>query len=400
MGTSALATTQRGGHDAHEPGPAGLWALLLSSIFPMLGLFALGPALPRVAAAFADDPNAEVLAQLIGGASGISFALSSPIIGGMVGRWGYRPVYLASLIAFAAFGTVPVLLDSLPMILLTRLLLGVCVAGAMTAGLAGIGTLDAARRPRMYGRNAMLSSVGAMVIFPAVGALSTIGWRLPFLIHLIALAVVPMAMALPSRPAATADAHAPAGRGLGVAPALLVLAAFIGLVMYVDPMFSPFYLQTIGVTDPRLAALPLSGMSLGSLIMTSNYGRLYARFGARALFAATLILTGLGLLAAGLAPSLPAFAAAMFVVSCGIAMFAPNVSAHIAATSTNMARGIGWAMSAMFAVQVAFPFLAHAISQAVGPASVFHIFGACALVAGIGVVVLARRSLRPAVGAA
>ncbi|WP_169799568.1 MFS transporter [Novosphingobium lentum] len=395
-----MEAKQTGGHDAHLPGPIGLWSLLLSSIFPMLGLFALGPALPRVAAAFSADPNAEVLAQLIGGASGISFALSSPIIGGMIGRWGYKPVYVVSLLAFAAFGTVPALLHSLPLILLTRVLLGVCVAGAFTAGLAGIGTLDATQRPRMYGRNAMLSSVGAMAIFPAVGALSTIGWRLPFLIHLIALAVVPMAMTLPSKPVATAQAHAhahaPTGHGLGVAPVLLVLAAFMGLAMYVGPMFAPFYLKTIGVTDPRLAALPLSGMSLAALIVTGNFGRLYARFGARTLFAATLVLTGLGLLAAGLAPSLPAFAAAMFVVSGGLAMFAPNVSAHIAATSTNFARGIGLAMSAMFAVQVAFPFLARAISQAVGPASVFHIFGGCALVAGIGTVALARRTIRPA----
>lgn len=361
----------------------------------MLGLFALGPALPRVAAAFSADPNAEVLAQLIGGASGVSFALSSPIIGGMIGRWGYKPVYLVSLVGFAAFGTLPFVLGSLPMILVTRLILGVCVAGAMTAGLAGIGTLDPDQRPRMYGRNAMISSLGAMVIFPAVGALSTIGWRLPFLIHLVALAVVPMAMTLPNGPAPASRTHAVSRRGLGVAPILLVLAGFMGLVMYVGPMFAPFYLRTIGIADPRLAALPLSGMSLASLIMTGNFGRLFARFGARSLFAAILVLTGLGLLAAGLAPNLPTFMAGMFVVSCGIAMFAPNISAHIAATSTNMAGGIGWAMSAMFAVQVAFPFLARAISQAIGPASVFHIFGGCALVAGLGVLAVARRTLRP-----
>lgn len=393
-------STQGGEHEPHQPGPVGVWALLISSLLPMLGLFALGPALPRVAAAFAADPNAEVLAQLIGGASGVSFALSSPIIGGMIGRWGYKPVYLVSLVGFAAFGTLPFGLASLPAILATRLILGVCVAGAMTAGLAGIGTLDAELRPRMYGRNAMISSLGAMVIFPAVGALSTVGWRLPFLIHLIALAVVPMAMTLPNGPAPAASGRAVSSRGLGVAPILLVLAGFMGLVMYVGPMFAPFYLRTIGITDPRLAALPLSGMSLGSLIITSNFGRLFAHFGARSLFAAILLLTGLGLLAAGLAPNLPVFMAAMFVVSCGIAMFAPNISAHIAATSSNMAGGIGWAMSAMFAVQVAFPFLARAISRAVGPASVFHIFGGCALVAGIGVLAVTRPGLRVARGKA
>ncbi len=378
------------------PGAIGLWALLLSSLFPMLGLFALGPALPAVAAAFPGDPNAEVMAQLIGGASGISFALSSPIIGRMIERWGYKQIYIISLVAFAIVGTLPVLLNSLPLILLSRLVMGMCVAGTMTAGLAGLATLPADVRPGLYGRNAMMSSVGAVVVFPLVGAISTYGWRWPFLIHLVALAAVPMAMTLPNwqSPVKHAARAAVGGRGLGVSPVLLLLAGFIGLVMYVGPMFSPFYLHSIDVTDPRLAALPLSGMSVGALMMTGNYGRLYARLGAHKLFALTLVLSGLGLLAAGFAPNLPVFMAAMFCVSCGIALFAPNVNSHIAATSANPARGIGWAMSAMFAVQVAFPFIARAISQATGPAGVFISFGICALVPGIATAVFAWRKGR------
>lgn len=361
----------------------------------MLGLFALGPALPAVAAAFPSDPNAEVMAQLIGGASGLSFALSSPIVSGMIERWGYKRVYIGSLVAFAIIGTLPVLLNSLPMILASRVIMGMCVAGAMTAGLAGLATLPAHVRPTLYGRNAMMSSVGAIVIFPAVGAISTYGWRLPFLVHLVALAAVPMAMTLPDRPAPGKHARtAVGGRGLGVSPVLLVLAGFIGLVMYVGPMFSPFYLHSIDITDPRLAALPLSGMSAGALIMTGNYGRLHARLGAHKLFALTLVLSGLGLLIAGFAPNLPVFMAGMFCVSCGIALFAPNINSHIAATSANPARGIGWAMSAMFAVQVAFPFLARAISQAAGPAGVFIAFGICALVPGIATVMISWRSAR------
>lgn len=389
-----METTQGGDAAAQVPGPLGLLALLTSSIFPMLGLFALGPALPRVAAAFSADPNAELLAQLIGGAAGFSFALSSPIVGGMIGRWGYKPVYLVSLVAFALFGTLPYVLDSLPVILVTRLFLGVCVAGAMTAGLAGIGTLPAAERPRLYGRNAMFTSVGAVIVFPTVGALSTLGWRLPFLIHLVALLVIPLAMTLPARANPETRATIPEGRGLGVAPVLLLLAAFIGLVMYVGPMFAPFYVRSIGVTDPRLAAIPLSAMSIGSLLVTSSYGRLHARFGAIGLFVATLVLSGAGLLSAGLSTHLAMFVVSMFAVSCGLALFAPNLNSYIAATSTNMARGIGWAMSAMFAVQVAFPFLARELSQSAGPAAVFHVFGGCALVTGLALAALARRGSR------
>jgi MFS family permease len=369
------------------PGAVGLWALLVGSLVPMAGLFAMGPALPVMAADFSENPDAELLVQLIGGASGIAFALSSPAIGAMIGRIGYKRVYIVSLLVFALFGTLPALLDSLPLILATRVVLGVAIAGAMTAGLAGLGALPAEMRPRMFGRNAMIASVGAILVFPSVGALSEIGWRLPFFIHALALVIVPMAMALSSAsgsmPARTIESALPRGQGLGVAPLLLVMAGFIGLTMYIGPMFAPFYLRSIGVTDPSLAALPLSAMSVASLMMTSVYGRLHARFGAHVLFALTLLLTGSGLLVAGLAQSLPLFIAAMFAVSCGLAIFAPNLNSHIAATSTNAARGIGWAMSAMFAVQVAFPFIARLISQAFGPDGVFLSFGASALLAGI-----------------
>jgi MFS family permease len=197
---------------AAVPGAVGLWSLLVCSLFPMFGLFALGPALPLLAQNFATDPNAEILAQLIGGASGFAFALASPVIGVLIGRWGFKSVYLVSLVGMAVVGALPVMLGNLLLIVLTRVLLGVFVAGGMTAGLAGIGTLPAAVRPRMYGRNAVVASVGAMVTFPVVGALATYDWRLPFLIHLLALAVVPMAMTLPpsARPASPVRVPTPA----------------------------------------------------------------------------------------------------------------------------------------------------------------------------------------------
>lgn len=369
------------GQAATEPGAVGLWSLLVCSLFPMFGLFALGPALPLVAQTFAADRNAEILAQLIGGASGFAFALASPIVGGLIGRWGYKSVYLVSLVGMALVGALPVVLGNLPLIVLTRVVLGVFVAGGMTAGLVGIGTLPAAVRPRMYGRNAVVASLGAMVTFPVVGALATYDWRLPFLIHLLALAVVPMALTLPPSPRLHSTVKEPGARGMGVSAAALAMAGFIGLVMYVGPVFTPFYLQTIDVTDPRLAALPMSAMSLASLLMTTNFGRLHARFGAHRLFAAIFLLVGCGLLGAGMAQSLPVYIAGMFVVSCGLALFSPNINSYIAATSANPARGIGWAMSAMFAVQVVFPFLALAISQAVGPVMVFYLFGVGGLIA-------------------
>ncbi len=159
----------------------------------------------------------------------------------------------------------------------------------------------------------------------------------------------------------------------------MLTAAFIGLVMYVGPVFAPFYVSENGVTDPRLAALPMSAMSIGALIMASNYGRLHGRFGTTPLFFLTMALAGIGLVGAGLAGSLPVFIAAMFTVACGLALFTPNLGTYITSTSQRPARGIGWAMSAIFAVQILFPFIAQAIEAALGPAAVFLLLGGMAL---------------------
>lgn len=137
--------------DGAVPSGAALWGLLLCSLFPMMGLFSIGVDLPQVAEAFSGQANATFLVQMMGGSTGFAFALSSPLIGFLIERFGYRNVYLVSVTAFALVGAIPVLLDSLPLIIVSRCVLGVATAGAITAGMTGLGALPAAIRPRMFG---------------------------------------------------------------------------------------------------------------------------------------------------------------------------------------------------------------------------------------------------------
>jgi len=367
---------------AHSmPGQAGLIALLLCSLFPLIGLFAIGIDLPRIADAFKDEPNAQLLAQLIGGGTGLAFALSSPLVGYLIDRFGYRNIYIGSLFIFAAIGVLPAFLDNLPLIVITRFILGVSVAGTITAGMSGLGKLPDNIRARMFGRNAMVSSLGAIICFPLVGRLAALGWRVPFAIHLIALLVIPLALTLPSERRIPQAARPVRARGLGVSTGLLLLAAFVGLTMFFGPSFAPFYLVSIGITDPELASVHLVTMSCCSLIMTTSYGWLHSRFGTTSLFWATLFLVGCGLVSAGFSSALPVFAASMGLVACGLAIFTPNLGSAISASSGgNPGRGIGWAMSAMFAVQVLFPFIAESIRATLGTKWVFLCFGAVSLV--------------------
>jgi len=377
------------------PRRAGLISLVLCGFSPLIGLFAIGVDLPRIAGAFADSPNATLIAQLAIGVTGLSFAVSAPLIGGLIERYGYARVYQVSLAAFAIIGVLPMMLNDLLAILLSRCVMGVAVAGSTTAGMSGIGALPAGLRARMFGRNAIVGSIGSLIIFPVTGALAAWGWRMAFLIHLLALVALPLSLTLPRVPVAPRDApaaNAAAGRGRsGASPGLIATSAFVGLVMFVGPMLAPFYLASIGVTDPKLVALPLSIMSMGSLLMTTNYGRLHARFGTTAIFAATLFLVGCGLIGAGSSLTLPLFAASMFLSACGTAMFVPNLGAAISAAATGSpGRGIGFAMSAMFIMQAVLPFLAEGLRALLGPRGIFVGLGAAAILLAIGFVLAAR----------
>lgn len=376
------------------PSTGALWAMLLCTLFPTVGLFALGPATPSIAAAFPDNPDAVLLAQLIGGVAGFAFALVSPVVGIAIERWGHRNVYLVSVAGFGLAGAMPALLGDLWTILATRALLGVTIAGAMIAGVTGLSLLPAAIRPRMFGRNALVASLAAIAMFPLVGALTELGWRWPFLIHLFAFAILPFAFGIPRHVRAAPTASEAKGSGLGISPVMLLVAGFTGFTMYIGPMFSPFYLHSIGVTDPKLVALPLSCMSIASLLVTSQYGRLHGRMGVYALFVFLFALMGIGLLLGGIAPALAMFVAAMFLLSCGQSLFTPNLNAYIAETSAVPARAISWAMAAMFAVQVAFPFIAQAITRSVGPSAVFLLLGVASILVAAAFAAAAIRSGR------
>src|SRR3546814_14007323 len=108
---------------------AGRAALLMVAALPVLALYGFGIALPPLARAFADNPNAVLLSQLVGGVVGFALALSSPIVGWLIDRFSYRTVLLFSCAAFALAGSVGGILDNLYLILATRLLLGVPLAG-------------------------------------------------------------------------------------------------------------------------------------------------------------------------------------------------------------------------------------------------------------------------------
>ena len=391
-------------HPAHgqaasaEIGWLGRVAFVSTAVFSTLALYGFGIALPVIARAFTGQPNIILLSQLVGSMVGFAFAFGSPVIGVLIDRFSYRTVLIVSSVAFALFGTVAGLLDNIYAILALRVLLGFTVAGAMLASLAGIGTLPTKERTQLLGRQGYVGGTLAIGIYPLVGLLASIGWRWPFVLHLVSLVIVPMALTLPKtarkiRVKAIEAAERPPLLA-GVPPTILLTAAFVGMSGVLGAIFSPFFLVHVGIVDPKLQSIPLMGEGVGSIIASLAYSRVHHRLGPSKTFGLALTALGVGLVCASFSTSLPTLAIALGVSASGVSMSNANLSASVLeAARESPGRAIGLTTSAFYGAQALFPFIATGIQHVTGPASVFVAFGVCAAVMGLtyGVSAFSRR---------
>jgi len=358
-------------------------ALLACGIFVTIGLFSPGLVLPQIAAAFSGTPQAPLLSELIGTIAGFSFALSAPFCGTLVGLRGCRQVILPGLVLFAAFGALPAVLDNLWLIVAIRFALGIATAAVFTAALAGIGTLAPHIRARMFGWFSVVGGIAAIVLFPIVGQLGHFGWRPAFLVHLTSLAVLPLALAIPAslgrRPRTVATAQTahrtpfPAKAMAGI----LVMAALAGMGMILAPMYGPIYLASLGLTDTRLAAIPLMIGAAAAVLGSAAYGLANRILGIRGIFVGAGCMMGVALVVAGFTRNIVVFSAAIAGMSAMVALLSPNLNA--AAVQFNRperaAQAIGLTNGIMFGAQLLFPFLAAAARAQFGISGVFFAFG-------------------------
>jgi MFS family permease len=366
-------------------------ALMSAAYYPVLGLYGFGVALPVIAHAFAGQPNVTLLSQLIGSVVGFAFAVGSPIVGRLVDRFGYRLVMMASAAAFGVIGSAGGLCDNLYLILATRVLLGFTVAGALVAGLAGIGALPPVQRVKIYGWLAVIGGVMAIIFYALVGLCASIGWRWPFALHLVAFALLPVYRALP-KPIAPTHAAEEAEAGARLPLAMLLVAMFMGMAGIVGPLFAPFFLVDIGITSPAAQSIPLVAMGAAAILASAVFGRINGRLGIDGTFSFALAAMGVGLLVAGQSHSLLLISIALAITAVGANTYSPNLNAAVVAIcGSARGRALGMASAAMYGAQSVFPFVAQLINRLAGPAAVFRLFGLVALLIAIGFAVTARK---------
>jgi MFS family permease len=368
-------------------GPLAKAALLGAALHVCLGLYSIGIVLPQIARAFAGTPNAALLSQLIGGITGLSFAVASPLAGRLIDRMGSARIYFWSSVLFAVAGTSVILLNNLYLILITRVVLGTSVAGALVAAITGIGQLPAREQAKLLGVFTLVGGVLALIFYYVVARLSEFGWRAPFALHLLGIAVLPLILCLPRRhvgPQVEVKLGAPAKhRAIPPIP-LMTISLFMGMAGVLPGLFAPFYLAGIGIHNPSQVMVPLMVTAVAVMPASGSYGWLQHRLGIDGLFAASLLFIAGGSALCAFSSTLLALSGSLAIMALGLGVSAANLNAAaVASEPASPGRMIGIVNGIYYGAQALLPFVALAIGKTFGASGVFKAFAIISLLWGV-----------------
>jgi MFS family permease len=319
--------------------------IILSATVQMVTYAVPTPLLSQMATEF-HGPMDGYMLKMVLGVAGPAMMVGAALGGMLTDMGGRRPTMVCSAILFGLAGAAPFFLHSLPAILATRFATAVAAAAIATVGQAMIGDhFPEAERPGWMGLFVAVGMVSGFLCFPASGVLGEIGWRWPFLIYLIGLAIALFAVAgMPGHVPVSKTPHAAdpaieapksaltkaAARAANYPIGLFFLAFVTGPIFTLPSIYLSFYTHRFGYDGPAATSALLTISAVVSACTAMTYGRARKRLSTRFIFGFGFGLGSLGLLTLALAPN---------IWMCGVAMVFTGLA-------------IGWVNSNVFAAVI------------------------------------------------
>lgn len=241
--------------------------LLLSGMMTVMGGALISPDLPKIQAYFAAVPSIEVITPFVLTIVALSIILFSPVTAKLISKVSKRNIFLASLILYAIGGTAGFYLNNIWAIIISRVLLGAAV-GALTSCTLILASdyFHGNERNEFIGILTATMSIGGVIFISASGYLADISWRLPFLIYLFSLVVLPLAILFIPEPKKIVEVTKAVKSVKKVHLNLIILInllAFLSMVfLYFMTVQMPFYVQVLAIGTSFLSGIIIGTMNL------------------------------------------------------------------------------------------------------------------------------------------
>ncbi|WP_223503909.1 MFS transporter [Pseudomonas sp. GL-RE-29] len=347
---------------ARQAGWAQSLLLLLGSCLPVLGAVLLAPVLPRMQAHFADVPGSAVLVPVVLTLPALVIALLAPFAGMIADRLGRKPLLLASMLLYVLCGVLPLWLDSLPAIVLSRGGIGLAEAGIMTCCTTLMGDYySGARRERLFALQMVATSLSAAVFIALGGFLGQNDWRTPFALYAVGLIFLPlMAWKLwepQARPQPTQPLPAGKFPWRALAP-LYVLSLLAGLSLFIVPVQAGYLLNLLHVDAPQQIGMTMGANQLGVLVGALSF-RLFSGMRGQHMLLIAYVLAGIGGLLMADALTHVQVVVAVTINGLGIGLMLPTLITWIMAQVNFHQRGraAGCFTAAIFAGEFISPLV-------------------------------------------
>ncbi|RBP80563.1 MFS transporter [Marinomonas rhizomae] len=363
--------------------PRALCLLLISTLTVMSNI-TIAPALPGLANEFSGTPETDFLVKMLLPIPALFVVIFAPVFGWTADRFGRRNQIIIATIVFSITGAAGAQLQGLEAIAISRAILGICVAGLMTAVTSLISDYySGQKRSQFMGLQQAFSSVGGILFIVTAGYLANTSARLSFYIYAVAILFVPLIFLsiTENKHIVHLSDHQQDNKNTRwkrplIGCSILIFCHF--MVFYILPTQIPFFMLEIGITDPSKSGLAIGVGTFLSALSSIFFGKLVAKIQSYGVALIGFIAMGLGMLVLSQAASF-----SLVILGCGLmgicmGLVMPNFMAKGMELVPSNKRGLasGVLTNSIFIGQFVSPFITSALITKLGYSDFYFLAGA------------------------
>ncbi len=362
--------------------------LLLASTMTVMAGATLAPALPGMQQAFSHIPYAEFWVKMTLSLPGLAIAVCAPFIGAILDKTPNKIALVSALIFYAIAGFIGYFQqESLIFILLSRVALGIAVAGIMIACTILAGEYFKGPKLGQYmGLQAAFGGFGGVAFLSLAGVLADRHWYEVFFIYLFPLVILPGVIAFltePDKPGTENKIQIDEQEGelVSIAKHKLFLcyglAALEVLVLYSVILHLPFLLQQLNMASSIETGLILAFLILTMSFISLFYGKISQLMSISGLHISGWTLICLGLIGVSQSAQLATILISLLITGIGLGLIRPNLMIWLFSFSPVKMRGkvIGGITTCFFLGQFMSSLITEPAVQMFGYANVFLFMG-------------------------